>query len=51
MISEQARTVMGDVLDLRSDTVLDGANHYSMLFQPYSQQVAYAIREFLREIE
>ncbi len=50
LISEPARAAMGDALDLRSDTVLDGANHYSMLFQPYSQKVANAIRDFLREI-
>ena len=51
LISEPARAAMGEALDLRSDMVLDGANHYSMLFQPYSQQVADAIRNFLREIK
>ncbi len=50
LISEPARAAMGDALDLRSDTVLDGANHYSMLFQPYSHQVADAIREFLQRL-
>lgn len=51
LISEQARATMGEALDLRSDTVLDGANHYSMMFEPYSQRVADAIRKFLRETE
>lgn len=50
LISEQARAAMGDALDLRSDTVLDGANHYSMMFQPYAAQIANDIRGFLREV-
>jgi lipase len=51
LISEQARAAMGDVLDLRSDTVLDGANHYSMMFQPYAAEIANTIRGFLRGVE
>lgn len=50
LISEPARAAMGDALDLRSDTVLDGANHYSMMFQPYAAQIATDIRGFLREV-
>lgn len=48
LISAPARAAMGDALDLRSDTVLDGANHYSMLFDPHAGKVAAVIREFLR---
>jgi pimeloyl-ACP methyl ester carboxylesterase len=49
LISETARAEMGEVLDLRSDTVLDGANHYSMMWGEYSRQTADAVRDFLRE--
>ncbi len=48
LISEPARAAMGDALDLRSDTVLEGANHYSMMFQPYAAEIADSIRDFLR---
>ncbi len=51
LISEEMRAAMADALDLRSDTVLEGANHYAILWGEYSQQVADAIRNFLREIE
>lgn len=50
LISDAARAQMGDVLDLRSDTVLEGANHYTMLWGEYSGQAADSIRGFLREI-
>jgi pimeloyl-ACP methyl ester carboxylesterase len=50
LISEEARATMGEVLDLRSDTVLDGATHYTMMFDPHAATVAHAIRDFLQEI-
>lgn len=49
LISEAARKEMGDALDLQLDTVLNGANHYSMMFEPYASEVAGGIREFLRQ--
>lgn len=49
LISEQAHAAMGEALDIRSDTVLDGANHYTMLWGEYSRQAADAIRKFLKE--
>src|SRR3712207_2081063 len=32
VISDETRDAMAEVLDLRSDTRLEGANHYSMLW-------------------
>lgn len=49
LISEAARAAMGESLDLRSDTVLDEANHYTMMFEPYASEVAASIRDFLGE--
>ncbi len=51
LISEEARVAMGDSLDLRSDTRLEGANHYTMVWEPYSQQIADAVEDFLRKIQ
>ena len=50
LISEQARAQMGEALDIRSDTVLEGANHYTMLWGEHASQAAGAIRSFLREL-
>ena len=50
LISAEARLAMGDSLDLRSDTRLEGANHYTMLWEPYSRRIADAIQDFLQEI-
>lgn len=47
LISEAARKEMGDALDLQLDTVLNGANHYSMMFEPYASEVAASVRDFL----
>ena len=47
LITEQARSQMDEALDLRSDTVLEGANHYTMLWGEYSAEAADAIRDFL----
>ena len=35
LISDETRDAMSGVLDLRSETVLPGTTHYTMLFQPY----------------
>lgn len=36
LISAEARDAMADALDLRSDTLLEGANHYTMLWPPHT---------------
>jgi lipase len=36
LISDETRDVMAEALDLRSETLLPGANHYSMLFEPFA---------------
>lgn len=46
LIPDGARDSMADVLDVRSEILLD-ANHYSMMFEPSSGKVAAAIRGFL----
>jgi len=48
LISTTALAAMNDALDIRSDTRLEGANHYSMLFGEHGQRVAQAIEDFLR---
>lgn len=45
LIPEETRTVMAEVLDLRSETLLEGANHYTMLFQPYTQQWVHLLQD------
>ncbi len=37
LISEETRDAMAEVLDLRSDTVVEGANHYTMLWPKYAR--------------
>ena len=37
LISDDIRDAMAAVLDLRSDTVVDGANHYTMLWPEYTR--------------
>ena len=37
LISDDTRDAMAGVLDLRSDTLVDGANHYTMLWPEYAQ--------------
>jgi pimeloyl-ACP methyl ester carboxylesterase len=37
LISEEARDVMAEVFDLRSDTLVEGANHYTMLWPKYTR--------------
>ena len=38
LIPDDTRDVMAEVLDLRAQTLLDGANHYSMMFDPFARQ-------------
>lgn len=47
LISGEAHAAMADALDLRSDTVVEGANHYTMVWPPHTQKVTHAIRDFL----
>jgi lipase len=37
LVSEKTRDAMAEVLDLRSDTVVEGANHYTMLWPKYTR--------------
>jgi lipase len=37
LISDDVRDAMAGVLDLRSDTVVEGANHYTMLWPEYTR--------------
>ncbi len=50
LISAEARLMMSEVLDFRSDTVLEGATHYTMMFDPHAAAVARAIRDFLESL-
>ncbi|MCA1719292.1 MAG: alpha/beta hydrolase [Actinobacteria bacterium] len=44
LISEETRDAMAGVLDLRSDTLLEGANHYTMLWSEYIPKWADILR-------
>jgi lipase len=43
LIPDTTRDVMADTLDIRSEVVLLGANHYTMLWPPYARQWAYLL--------
>ena len=40
LIPDETRDVMAETLDLRSEMVLPGANHYTMLWPPYTREWA-----------
>jgi pimeloyl-ACP methyl ester carboxylesterase len=51
LISDETRDVMAEALDLRSERLLSGANHYTMLLSgEYAQQIADTIDDFLQQI-
>jgi lipase len=45
VISGETRDAMAEVLDLRSDTLLEGANHYTMLWPEYIPRWAGVLRD------
>ncbi len=45
VISGETRDAMAEVLDLRSDTLLEGANHYTMLWPEYIPRWAEVLRD------
>lgn len=50
LISPEARAIMGETLDIRSDTLLEDANHYTIMWGENSLLAADAIRSFLRSL-
>lgn len=48
LISAEALDAMHEALDLRSDTRLEDANHYSMLFAEPARKTTQAIEDFLQ---
>ena len=50
LVPDEARDAIAEALDLRSERLLIGANHYSMMFGGYAQQTADAIDDFLQRI-
>ena len=48
LISAEALAAMNDALDIHSDTRLEDANHYSMLFGEPARKTARAIKDFLQ---
>ncbi len=52
LIPDETRNAMAEALDLRSERLLSGANHYTMLLSgEYAQQIADTIDDFLQQIE
>ncbi len=45
LIPDETRTAMAGALDLRSEVILEGANHYTMLWPPYTQQWGNLLRD------
>jgi hypothetical protein len=45
VISHETRDAMAEVLDLRSDALLEGANHYTMLWPEYIPRWADILRD------
>jgi lipase len=45
VISDETRDAMAEVLDLRSETLLEGATHYTMLWSPFTQRWAQVCRD------
>jgi pimeloyl-ACP methyl ester carboxylesterase len=45
LISDETRDAMAGVLDLRSDTLVEGANHYTMLWPEYVPKWADILRD------
>jgi len=50
LISDETRDAMAEALDLRLESLLPGANHYSMLFYESARQVANTIDALLRQV-
>jgi hypothetical protein len=45
LISDETRDTMAASLDLRAETVLEGANHYTMLWPPHTERWAGVLRD------
>ena len=45
VISDETRNAMAEVLDLRSETLLEGANHYTMLWPEHTRRWAHLCRD------
>ena len=45
LIPDATRNVMADVLDVRTEMVLPGANHYTMMWPPHTQQWVELLRD------
>lgn len=45
LISEEARAAMMDSLDIREEILLEGANHYSMMFDPFVERWVHLLRD------
>ncbi|MDP8950985.1 MAG: alpha/beta hydrolase [Actinomycetota bacterium] len=51
LVSDEARDAMAEALDLRSERLLSGANHYTVLLsEEYARQIADIVRDFLQKI-
>ncbi len=45
LVSDDTRDAMAEVLDLRSEILLEGANHYTMLWPEYTPRWAHLLRD------
>ncbi len=45
LIPEETRAAMAEALDLRSETLLEGANHYTMMWEPFAGRWTNLLRD------
>jgi lipase len=50
LVSDKAREAMAKTLDLRSERLLPGANHYTMFYE-YARKVANVVDEFVGQLD
>jgi lipase len=51
LLPDATRNAMAMALDLRTERLLAGANHYTMMFEEFGRQVANTIDDFLRQLD
>lgn len=50
LVTPEAHRALQATLDIRSDTLVEGSNHYTVLYEPYVAAAARAIDAFVRDV-
>jgi pimeloyl-ACP methyl ester carboxylesterase len=51
LFPDEARDAVAGALDLRSEVLLDGANHYTMMFDPHAGRISRVLDRVIEEAE